>query len=188
MAPRAVQRRVIISNEDGNAAKLDLNYPALVTIDGHHTEFHAAESGVATHIFEVVTDDAAADIFIQVGSVDVEAHFETAAGADAFVYLYEAPTVSASGTALTFYNRCRGNADITDMTAFHTPTVTTTGTDTLAQVVLPGGEKNGSVGGNAGDGIGWVLEADTDYLFRTLNKGGEAKAISMEVDIVHTIA
>ena len=44
------------------------------------------------------------------------------------VDVYEGTTVSANGTGLTIFANNRGNILVPELTAFHTPTVTTTGT------------------------------------------------------------
>ena len=74
--------------------------------------WHVGNMYSASHLFLAVGAAASVDLLIKVGS-NKELHFICAAGAgaEALVYFYENPTITANGTAVTIYNmnRCSSN-------------------------------------------------------------------------------
>jgi hypothetical protein len=85
---------------------------------------------------------------------------------NAMGYLYEGATVSG-GTSLPIVNRNRASTILSKGVAIVNPTVTTTGT-TILQEILTGGVGKKGGGGEAG-GNNIVLKGLTTYLFRLTN-------------------
>ena len=85
---------------------------------------------------------------------------------NAIGYMYEGATVSG-GTSLTIINRNRASTIASKGVAIANPTVTSTGT-TILQEILTGGVGKKGGGGEAG-GNNIILKGLTTYLFRLTN-------------------
>jgi hypothetical protein len=81
-------------------------------------------------------------------------------------YLYEGATVSG-GTSLPIVNRNRASTILSKGVAIVNPTVTTTGTTILQEILTGGIGKKGGGGEVGGNNI--VLKGLTTYLFRLTN-------------------
>jgi len=88
--------------------------------------------------------------------------------------VYDGPETSADGTSITLKNRNRGAANLTttDALVFHTPTVTTNGTE-FCKTYVPAGEKNAAVGGEDEAANRMIFDAG-DYLFAAQNLKDDA--------------
>ena len=87
------------------------------------------------------------------------------------IYLYETPTTTADGSALSVVNRNRESSNTTSFTAFAGPTVSANGTELFISGVL-----SSAVGANlstrdSSDDTIWILNPNTNYLFRIHNNG-----------------
>lgn len=82
--------------------------------------------------------------------------------------IFEAPTVSAAGTAVTPVNAKRTNTTETlDATITHTPTTSADGTLIEHDTVGDGGNNpNARSGGAGGRDTEWVLKQDTIYMVK----------------------
>lgn len=94
------------------------------------------------------------------------------------MYWFEAPTITATGTAIASYNKNRNYADNPTMDVYEDPTVTADGTQ-LAEIFVPGGTGANSVGGSANLSGEVILEASTDYLIRVTNIAASSQDISI---------
>jgi len=100
-----------------------------------------------------------------------------ASGGNAELEIYESPTVTASGTQLTVYNKTRSSSVTAKSTAFHTPTVTISGTRMVHRIIPSGG-------GEATEGDQYkdapiVFDADKNYLISVKNIAGSAQPNSI---------
>ena len=168
----------------GKTAQVVIDDEALVVIDYEHFRVHEGHRIIYHFLNLAVSDDAYADILIEVAA-DI-AHFsgEVTAEGLAYVSFYEGPTLSAAGTEITGVNRARASyARAPLMTVSHTPTVSVVGTTLVAGRILPGGTNPAqAVGGRIGSEE-WVLNANTDYLLRVQNKSGSAAYIEILLDM-----
>ena len=86
-------------------ADIDPLSPTLATIEIPHLKVHEGVMFISSTITSSVADNASIDMMIKVGTV-VNAHavFNTASGGESWVHLYENPTTSANGTAISSPN------------------------------------------------------------------------------------
>jgi hypothetical protein len=97
---------------------------------------------------------------------------------DAIGYMYENAVVSG-GTPLTIINRNRASTIVSQGVAIANPTVTSTGT-TILQEILTGGIGKKGGGGEVG-GNNLVLKGLTPYLFRLTNADTNNNAHAAEI-------
>ena len=154
---------------------------ALKSIDVAHNEVHRGVLFSADYVATGVGNNASVDVLFVVGD-DVDAHFvfDISAGGAVQVYLYEAPTISAAGTAVTAYNLNRTSANVPASTVTHTPTVTATGTTTIVngRYLAGGASAQTRIGGGLRPGIERLLAGGETYLLRVTNVSGSAITIS----------
>lgn len=146
-----------------------------------HGQVHRGRMWHLSYRIESLANNASLDIVLSVGAQRAHTVIQAHGGADAWSILYEGPTLSAAGTALTIHNMKRGTAGIPALAATHTPTVTTTGIE-LDAVLLPGGSGSGSQGAGVRREVEWVLAANTVYLLRHTNIGGNSQPASVAVE------
>jgi len=131
-----------------------------------------------------VADDAFVNYLI-IPDADLFIHtaFDITAEGKAYLKLFEAPTTSANGVAVTISNNNRATAvPTTTVGIFKGPTKSADGT-LLYEGLVPGGTGNKTVGGSSSGlvrgGAEWVLAKGVKYLVTIENKGGSAKDIEM---------
>lgn len=95
---------------------------------------------------------------------------------DAMGYLYEGATVTG-GTSITPINKNRSSTAVSQGVALLNPTVSSTGTTILSQILIGGSGKK-ATGGTLG-GADLILKGLTTYLFRLTNVNGTAHAAEM---------
>ena len=138
-----------------------------VYIDLEQHQIHEGETYQYTQFTGSVTANNTLDFLMIVPTTAVTIRcphlvVEFVTDAQVSVFLYEAPTTTANGTALTVYNRNRNSANTPLATVYSGPTVTAVGT--LLDVELAGsGQK---VGGESRGGLEWILKSNTKYLIR----------------------
>jgi hypothetical protein len=105
-------------------------------------------------------------------------HF-TSTQASAEIVLYESPTTSADGSALTLYNKNRTSVKTSDTQLFEDPTVSVVGTQ-LEHDIIAGGKQSG--GGNFNEtGEEWVLKVNTKYLIRYNNNANQDDVMDWKI-------
>jgi len=156
--------------------------PPLVTIDTVHDHVHKGITVQASYKSPEgadVADNSDVTLAIFTGRRTSHLAFQVAAGGDAELLLYEGASLSANGTNLSAYNLNRADSIFTPSThVTHTPSVTTNGI-LLHNSFLPGGIAGGSVGGTARSETEWELKADTIYMIKLINRGGNAQPMSI---------
>lgn len=160
------------------ATTVDTWSGGLLTIDTLHYRTHYGDTYEASNIFNGVADDGTAEMLLQVGSAfPPHIIFNVAVSGNAEVHLFEGTTFSGAGTSLAALNKNRFSSKTPDTTFTHTPTTTGDGTQ-LTSHFVPGGTLLGS-GAHNGIEFEWVLNTDTDYLFRVTNVSGLPSSISI---------
>ncbi len=91
--------------------------------------------------------------------------------------IYENTTVTTSGTQLEIFNKTRSSSETAKATAFHTPTVTISGTR-ICHRILPFGSGEITEGDQYKD-TPIVFQANKNYLVSLKNTGGGAKDCSL---------
>lgn len=160
---------------------------ALLTIETIHHEVHEGEMFHVGYTAASVANNASVDVLLVTGAtVETHASWEVFGGGQVTVYLYEGPTVGEGdeGTALTIYNMKRDSANTPEAAAYHTPTVSATGTVALVNGrILPGGTSPTTrVGGGIRSGSEWILAPGTMYLMRITNTSGGTIAVNMGLE------
>lgn len=153
---------------------------ALLTIETVHHEVHEGEMFHAAYTNGSVANNGTVDVLLTTGAKEAHTVWEVFAGGQVTVSLYEAPTTSAAGTAVTAYNMKRSSTNTPTAAVTHTPTVSATGTVTLVNGrILPGGTSPTTrVGGGIRANAEWIMKASTKYLMRITNKSGGTIAIN----------
>jgi len=144
---------------------------AIITIPPEHHEIHCGDSYVSTRVADV-GNGATDELLIIVPN-------ETGTGQDQKLYhlvvegicesegeweLFESPTVSNNGTALSVLNRNRNSTNTDYLGIYHTPTTSADGTS-LEKIHVGSGK---GIGGE-GRTDEWVLKNNTIYLARFTN-------------------
>lgn len=134
-----------------------------------------------------VADDAYHQILLYTGtsgaaeggftSAQVYAVVTATSGGNGELEIYEDTTVTTSGTQLAIYNKTRASSVTPKSTAFHTPTVTISGTR-MVHRFLPSGS------GEITEGDQWkdvpiVFNANKNYLISLKNVAGSAQSNSI---------
>lgn len=156
-----------------------------------HERIHHGEFFSATVYNAALADDANISVLMQVpASMSCHVSYIVRAGGDAEVILYEAPTFSNAGSALTAYdrNRITANESLTVLTTG--PTVSDTGT-LLESQFIPGGTAgflSFSPGSEGSMFKEYVLKPGEDYLLRAFNRSGGAAPMNVQVDFYEPIS
>ena len=157
---------------------------ALKIIDNDHAYIHQGGLYSSYHKFSAVAAGATRYILIKTPAakyVHYRAESISTSGDNVTIELYEAPTTTADGTALTRNNHRRTGAIIpATVTLFHTPTVTADGT-LLHQTYIGGGVGVGQArqGEEQGNDREWVLSRSTNYLIKITNGSANANTIQV---------
>jgi hypothetical protein len=159
--------------------ELDRDAGVMITLPHHRV--HEGCMYSVSHIFETIAENASAEILLKTAK-NKETHLNMAVSAEgkAFVFVYTEPTNSNPGTeiAITRFNQIRGPNS--EATAYHSPTITDTGTELLRNY-LPAGSKGKTSGGAVKTGTEGILVRDTFYLFRVTSKKTGNATIGIEV-------
>jgi len=102
-----------------------------------------------------------------------------ACGGDAEFAVFEAVTGVTSGSLFVPINRNRQSTTVSTCGVVTGPSAVTTNGTIFAEI-LPGGQKNHSVGSGGGSEP-YVMKSDTSYLFRLTNRAGSAKFAEIQV-------
>lgn len=161
-------------------SRVDTIDEAIVTMSAEHYRIHIGEG---FHFSDKQTITSAATLrYLLRNPAANYPHFRdlsvsASGGTPCDIYLYEAPTVTGTGTAQTVRNHNRNTADgAEDLAIYLGPTVSANGTQlTYRQIPVSG--LFGLGGGADGDiGIEWILKPSTDYLVSVTNNHGSATA------------
>lgn len=157
------------------------NHP--IAMSEVHARIHQGVFFGAQYSAASVADGSSINVLITTTANGGAVHMRvsSAAGGNATLYVFEDPTVSVAGTAVSAYNRNRTSALTPTTVITHTPTNTPDGTQ-IAGGFLPGGR-----GGNAAGNISSMFEeiimkANEQYLIRLTNNAGTAQPLSVVLD------
>lgn len=154
---------------------------APVVIDIEHHEIHCGDSYTATkatdlvngateyYLVKVPTQTSAKEVYHLLPLISSEAETE--------YNLYEDPTTTADGVAMTFFNRNRNTNNTTGLKLFHTPTVTGVGTTLYTHHFGTGRAAGGETRSEE-----FVLKGGKNYLFSVTNYTVNNNFINVEVN------
>ena len=164
-------------------APFDSATGASLMIDVAHHETHEGEMFHAEYTNASVSDAASVDVLLRTSTKDSHTVFDVYAGGQTKIYLYEAPTVTAVGTAVPAYNMNRSASLTSTVAISHTPTITVSTTILVNGRVLPGGTSQQTrVGGGVRQGTEWILKPNTNYLIRATNTSGGSVPINVVIE------
>ena len=162
-------------SDDGALVSMPYNTAATHAGKFFFTNFYNAAIAAAGTIDVLVVTGATTTPHLAV-MVDI--------GAASTLSIYEAVTASNNGTALSVYNANRQSTKVTTAAAYHTPTITGTGTTLMLNHYIAGGTTGNATGGSSSDFARvteFVLKASTKYLFRVTNIAAGATAGSVQL-------
>lgn len=142
----------------------------LVELDTVHERIHAGHLFTASFYAAGVLNAANADMLVRPVE-ETHLRFDATSAGDAELLLYENPTISANGTALTLANRNRASKNVATTTAYSGPTVSAVGTK-LFDTLVPAWTHSQIF-------EEWVLKAGNIYLVRFTNKSGATQDLGL---------
>ena len=162
--------------------EVDERTGAIIAIDIPHNKIHEGDSFSICHLFYLVADEVSANIVFDIHATK-EAHLVVgvAVGGDAEARLFESVVTSSKGTALDINNRNRTLSGVNLVKAYHTPTITTSGT-VLDCGFLMGGQRQQAIGTTGSTRGEWLLRSGTSYMISITNTAAAAKNISIRAE------
>ena len=154
---------------------------ASVSIPVVHHEIHEGET------FEVsfktpdgtpLADNAALSFLLQTGARFCHITWGGATGGDGELLFYEGTTFSAVGAALVIHNMKYTSSNVSTVTATLDPTVTNIGAQ-KHNCFWPGGTGGNAQGGTLRSGSERILQPNTAYLLRLINRAGNQQPASL---------
>jgi hypothetical protein len=147
-------------------------------------EGHAFSAGLVADYANKVADGDSIDIVIAFPSgVNPIFTISGLSSGNAVGYLYEGASATG-GTSLPIINRNRASTIPSQGVALANPTVSSTGTLILKEILTGGVGKKGGGGEVGGNNI--ILKGLTNYLFRLTNADGNNNPHAMEIIISWT--
>lgn len=155
------------------------NLPIVISYEHH--QVHEGETWQANYGPVAIANSAVVDHLIIVANVTATTRTphlvtEVDSTGETWLEIYEAPTTTANGTAVTIYNRNRNTAGSPTTTVFITPTITAVGTKITGWIV-GSGQKSGGSGRDANE---WDLKSNTKYIVRATAKNANNIAIRFQ--------
>lgn len=164
------QDRVLIRDMRDNAiADVDAINEALVVEPSVSANVHRGKLFDVTFVDQSIASSGTLEVLIQTGTSKVHLDFSVSGGGNGLLQIFEGPTITAAGTALTAYNKNRSSSTTLLSTVTHTPTLSADGTKIDEELVLGGSGPHASGGEGGGGFTEWILAASTAYLFRVEN-------------------
>ena len=160
----------------------------IVTIDTVHDKLHKGLFYSGGHYSSSVADAATLDVLIQNLTLNTHVVFNVALAGDFTFTIYETPTFSNVGNAITMSNHNRKSENTFSGTVTHTPTITGTGTQINGTIFVPGGEGGKAMGSLTHPFSNeFVLKSNTSYLARITNVSGQTHKGSLTLSSYQTI-
>jgi hypothetical protein len=158
---------------------IDIPTNVTSTIDYSHHEIHAGSSFNVCYNADIA-NGATLKLLIVTPNTTKWAHmtYEVEGEAEMDLLIYEGATTTNDGTPITVFNRDRNSATTATVTAFHTPTVTVTGTQ--IRCWHPGAGKTYGGGDRAIHEI--ILKQGTKYYFLLTNATTSNNWLNIKVD------
>lgn len=179
MSSRSVQ----ILGDDRSVAKVDPNSGHLIVMSEIHARIHEGVMYSVDQVNAALADTLSLSFLISTSaSKSVHLRVLAAMGGDARLQLYENPTVTMAGSAITPINRNRFSSNVPAATITTGPTVSSDGTE-LLDIILPGGSGFYLSPGSSSNAFEeYILKLEEDYLARVTNISGSAQPSSLQLD------
>jgi hypothetical protein len=145
-----------------------------------HHHIHDGHAFVASRDIGSIANGATADVLVICGTAK-DTHFNYAIGSTGafLIDIYEAPSYSAPGTAITIFNRNRTSANASINAVYHTPSGVSGGLQ-LPTNIIPGGNNVGSSVAY-GDFDRFMFKRGLAYLLRLTNISGNNSRALIEL-------
>ena len=145
-----------------------------------HARIHDGLGFHVTHKAAAVAGSGGTfDILLKNPTTSNEPHFRyiiQSTGSPADIVLYKDTAVSADGTTIPVFNVKMSSANTSNMTVFHTPTVTDVGTIFETNFIPTAGVGAAAAGGTGSSPIEeWILDDEKNYLIRITNNHSQAQ-------------
>lgn len=154
---------------------IESNSRGSLGIDAEHAYFYLGKFFDVHHYNNSLGNGAGLNILFDIGTTTGYIHLSlisaTVSSGPCRVFLFENTTVSALGTALSVINLNRASSNVSAIAVYHTPTITSDGTD-IHSDFMPLGKDQGGSNIAAGYENHMVLKPNTKYMFRVLNESG----------------
>jgi len=134
-----------------------------------HNNLYTLAAGANLDFYLVIDPSKTLDIHRLLVDADI---------APVMVYMYEGPTITAPGTAVTVNNRNRSSPNVFTSALTRGPTVTAVGTR-LATGLVTGGKFSGGGGGSENE---WELLSAATYLIRITNNGVGIANVNVDLE------
>jgi len=168
--------------------KCDPSANVLLTIDCEHAKIHNGYHFTTDYTVEL-GNAAALNLHIKTPDSTMWAHmvFRVLTELESEMKIFEAPTLTNSGTALTVVSRNRNLASIANTTlAYHTPTIAESGDGTLIRTKHFGtGRTSGAESHGAHE---WLLKQNESYLLRVTNATASVNWVTVILDWYESVS
>lgn len=154
---------------------------ATVTIPVVHHEVHEGETfqvSYKTPDAAPLADNAALSFLLRTGARYPHLTWSGAAGGDAEILFYEDAQFSAPGAALLVSNMNLTSSTVATARANLDPTITNVGIQ-RHNCFWPGGTGGNSQGGAARTDTEWILNLNSVYMVRLINRAGNVQPASL---------
>jgi hypothetical protein len=170
-------------NSQGNLRELIDFLGAQIGITFNHHEIHDGNFYGISFTFLLVADDAFADLRFLLGANSFHYGIRVTPEGKALALVYRNSTYTDNGTEVEAINNNCASSKTALLTAYHTPTIDTTGTLLTAEngILIPGGLGPQSIGADVKTDEERVGAATQDILVRVQNKSGLPKDITIQI-------
>lgn len=170
---RQMMGKLVTDGKTPKEVYVDVSHE-IISISHEHSKVHQGKFFSTGYYVNPIAASGVVEILIHThASYTMHLYTHVSCGGDAEARIFEAPTVSAAGTALTVTNNNRTSSNTPNATITHTPTTTADGTQLDATTYVPGGTGGNAVGAMAdASEEQFVLAPDTYYLIRLTNISG----------------
>jgi len=163
-----------------NLLEIDSISDALPTIETDHKRIHDGQGYKCTAKFTAIASDADLNILL-VNPVANFSHLRlyrfTATGGPLDTFLFSGTTVSANGTSIISHNLNENSDNTADLDIYHTPTITTDGTEIEYDLLPTDGNKAGTQ--TTAVPLEHIFKPDTNYLLRMTNNDAQAVDVGL---------
>lgn len=165
--------------------RIDTVHAVLASIGFEHYEVHLGHMFILSDV-RLVPGVGPNELFYHIrdvgGATTDEMHANISIVSDGAVEItiYENPTLTDDGAALTAHNKDRHTGGAPGTTFFHTPTITNNGTEIYNNIIPSATHPTMAAGGKTKGINEWIFDSGDAYLIRILGAGGENIGIEVE--------
>lgn len=177
---RGVAGWIEVRITDGTTvANVDISSKGLTTSRATHYRVEHSNQWISSVVFPAVDSGDPAILHIKTGGIkNPHGVIRISSAAKVTYYIYENPTLTDNGGALTSVSQNRQSVSAADTDCFHSPTITDNGT--LIEIGIFGtAGKFTAVGAQIDNGGYWLFKKSESYLVVVVNDDDAARDISI---------